>query len=136
MNDSAYLLKEISGDALELKVEFKAPTAREFGIDVMGDETGQNGLRIAVLPESKTLRVRTTEAPFELKPGEDLTLRVFVDKNLVEVFANDRQAVAALLDTRWLSASTRLFSKGSDSYVNKVTAWKMKSIYQGNTVFE
>jgi len=135
MDNSSYLLNEISGDALELKVEFKASKAKEFGIDVLGDETGQNGLRIAVIGESKTLRVGTVNAPFKLKQGEDLILRVFVDKNLVEVFANDRQAVAALQDTRWIPATTRLFSKGSDLQVNKLTAWKMKSIYQGNTVF-
>jgi len=30
--------------------------------------------------------------PFELNPDESLNLRVFVDKSVVEVFANDRQA--------------------------------------------
>jgi len=33
-------------------------------------------------------------------------------------------------------ANTRLFGIGNDLNVNKVTAWKMKSIYQDNTVFK
>ena len=32
-------------------------------------------------------------APLELQPGEPLKLRVFVDKSVVEVYANDRQAI-------------------------------------------
>ena len=37
---------------------------------------------------------RTVEAgPLELGADEPLRLRVFVDKSVVEVFANDRQAV-------------------------------------------
>jgi sucrose-6-phosphate hydrolase SacC (GH32 family) len=44
---------------------------------------------------SKTLTVGYINPPFELKKGEDLTLRVFIDKNMIEVFANDRQAAVA-----------------------------------------
>ena len=134
-SNDTYALKGIVGDAIELELKFKSPTSKEFGIDVLCDENGENGFRIAVIAESKRLRVGTVNAPFELKQGEDITLRVFIDKNLVEVFANDRQAVAAVHDKHQLSANTRLFSNGSDLQVNKVTAWKMKSIYEGNTGF-
>ena len=99
------------------------------------DETGQNGLRIAVIAESKTLRIGKTNAPFELKNGEDLTLRVFIDKSMVEVFANDHQAAATIHKRSHKLTNTQLFTKGADLQVKKVTAWKMKPIYQGNTVF-
>jgi hypothetical protein len=49
--------------------------------------------------ERKTLSVGSVGAPFELKDGEALTWRVFIDKNLVEVFANDRQADAKTIET-------------------------------------
>ena len=81
--DNAYKLESIAGDAYELVLEVKSPTSKEFGIDVLCDKDGKAGLRIAVLADSKTLRVGTVNAPFELKEGEDLQLRVFVDKNLV-----------------------------------------------------
>ena len=41
----AYRLKEISGDALELEVTFKSPAAKEFGLDVLCDKNGENGLQ-------------------------------------------------------------------------------------------
>ena len=90
--------------------------------------------RVAVMAESKTLRVGNVNAPFALKKGEDLTLRVFIDKNLVEVFANDRQAAVAAAgkyDPENLGVS--LFSKGGDVVVKEVKSWKMKSIYPAET---
>ena len=134
-SDRPFMLENITGNTLEMELNFKSPTSKEFGIDVLCDENGENGIRIAVIAQSKTLRLGTANAPFELKQGEDLTLRVFIDKNLVEVFANDRQAVEFARERTHALAKTRLFTSGSDLHVDKVTAWKMKSIYEGNTVF-
>ena len=74
--------------------------------------------------------VGKVDAPFELKPGEDLTLRVFIDKNLVEVFANDRQAaLTARGGYAPENLGISLFSTGGDAAVKQVKAWKMKSTY-------
>lgn len=128
--DAAYRLKEISGNVLELEVTFKTPTAKEFGLDVLCDKDGANGLRVSYIPERKTLMVGNVDALFELKPGEDLTLRVFIDKNLVEVFANDRQAaLAARRGYAPENLGISLFSKGVDVEVKQVRSWTMKSIY-------
>ena len=113
---------------MEMEVTFPSPAAKEFGLDVLCDKDGANGLRIAVMAESKTLVVGKVAAPFELKAGEDLTLRVFIDKNLVEVFANDRQAAVAALKYTPENLGLSLFSKGGDIVVKVVKGWKMKSI--------
>ena len=57
-------------------------------------------------------------------------MRVFIDKNFVEVFANDRQAAVAAADA-YVQANTgvTLFSNGGDTVVTRVRSWKMKSIY-------
>ena len=128
-NDASYLLKEISGDAIELEVVFKSPAAKEFGLDVLCDERGEKGLRVAILPESKTLRVGNVMPPFELKKGEDLVLRVFIDKNLVEVFANDRQAALAAHRYDPENLTISLFSRGGETTVKELKGWIMKSIY-------
>jgi beta-fructofuranosidase len=130
-SDAVHRLKEIGGDALELEVTFQSPTAKESGLDVLCDKNGENGVRVAYLPASKTLRVGTVNASFELKQGEDLTLRVFVDKNLVEVFANDRQAAVAAIKYAPENLGVSLFSKGGDVVVKEIKGWKMKSIYAG-----
>ena len=130
-SDSARRTEGISGNTLELEVAFQSPAAKEFGLDVLCDKDGENGLRIACLPESKILRVGTVTAPFDLKEGKDLSLRVFIDKNLVEVFANDRQAAVAAHKYEPGNVGVSLFSKGGDVVVKEVKGWKMKSIYAG-----
>jgi beta-fructofuranosidase len=124
-------LKEFAGDAMELEVTFQSPTAAEFGLDVLCDPRGENGLRVAVAPGSKTLRVGHITSPFELKRGEDATLRIFVDKNLVEVFANDRQAAVSACRYVPENQGTNLFSTGGDVQVKAITGWKMRSVYAG-----
>ncbi|MDP6636919.1 MAG: GH32 C-terminal domain-containing protein [Phycisphaerae bacterium] len=130
-------LKHVAGDAVELKLEFKAPKAKEFGLDVLCDKNGKSGLRIVVNPGKKTLKVGPVTAPFVLKDGEDVTLRVFVDKNLVEVFANDRQAVMNAPKLVSLdNTGAILFSQGGDIKVESASSWKMKSVYEGPLVFK
>jgi sucrose-6-phosphate hydrolase SacC (GH32 family) len=128
-SDAVHLLKQISGNTLELEVVFQSPTAKEFGLDVLCDKNGENGVRVAVLADSKTLRVGPVNAPFELKMGEDLTLRIFIDKNLVEVFANDRQAAVSAGKYVPENLAVSLFSRGGDIAVKQIKCWKMKSTY-------
>jgi len=128
-SDSVHMLKDISGNTIELKITFAAPTAKEAGVDVLCDKKGENGIRVAYLAESKMLQVGKVHAPFELKKSEDLVLRVFIDKNFVEVFANDRQAAATAGEYVAENVGVRLFSIGGDSVVKSVLGWRMKSVY-------
>ena len=128
-SDTTQLLKGMAGDTMELEIVLKAPAAREFGIKVLCDKDGNNGFTIASGKGSKTLNIGYINPPFELKQGEDLTLRIFIDKNLIEVFANDRQAAVAWHDYKPKDLQVSLFSKGGDLKVKRVSAWQMKSIY-------
>jgi sucrose-6-phosphate hydrolase SacC (GH32 family) len=130
--ESKRRLEEAAGDALELELVFRSPAAKEFGVDVLCDRNGEDGLRVAVMADAGILRVGNANAPFKLKAGEDLTLRVFVDKNLVEVFANDRQAAVAARKYARENQGIALFSKGGDITVQRLRSWKIKSIYQGS----
>ena len=69
----------------------------------------------------------TVEAgPFELKAGERLKLRIFVDRSVVEVFANSRQAIARrIYPARRDSVGVRLFSSGGDARVHVLKAWNI-----------
>ncbi|MCF7674072.1 MAG: GH32 C-terminal domain-containing protein [Akkermansiaceae bacterium] len=122
-------LKEVRGNALEMRAVFERPVASEVGIDVLCDQDGDNGLRVAYVPADKILKVGTVRAPFELKDGEDLLLRVFIDKNLVEVFANDRQAAVSTVKYSPENLGVSLFSQGGDCVVKQFESWKMKSIH-------
>jgi beta-fructofuranosidase len=69
---------------------------------------------------------KTEAGPFELGAAESLKLQVFVDKSVVEVFANDRQAVMRrIYPSRADSVGVKLFSKGGSASVRKLQAWDM-----------
>jgi sucrose-6-phosphate hydrolase SacC (GH32 family) len=124
-----YGLKQIKGDAIELEITFASPLPTECGLHLLTDDSGKGAISIVAGADRKSLKVGTSEAPFELKPDEDLTLRVFIDKNLVEVFANDRQAVVFADRHVRENPNIRLFAKGGDAAVKSVRTWKIKTIY-------
>jgi sucrose-6-phosphate hydrolase SacC (GH32 family) len=74
--------------------------------------------------------------PFQLAENEDLTLRLFIDKKVVELFANDRQA-AAVFTYEYLreDPNISIFTKDDELTIREIKAWKMKSIYKGDLTF-
>ena len=70
--------------------------------------------------------VRVQEAPFSLSSGETLKLRVFLDRSILEVFANGRQCVTQrIYPTRSDSQGVILFSNGGSTKVKNLEAWDM-----------
>jgi sucrose-6-phosphate hydrolase SacC (GH32 family) len=79
----------------------------------------------ARLPESERY-VDAQCAPFMLKDDETLQLRIYVDKSVVEVFANGRQCITQrVYPTRSDSTSVRLLSRGGQAHFRSVQAWEM-----------
>ena len=135
--DTDLVLKKIKGDHLELKLVVKDTGEKNFGVAVLCDDQGKGGVRITVNRTKGLLEVGTEKAPFKLEKGKPLTLRVFVDGTIVEVFANDIQAVIA--DKKRAAGAkindrVVLFSATRDMVMDKITAWRMKSAYEGQTV--
>ena len=74
--------------------------------------------------QSKDVRIQ--EAPFELNPAEVLALRVFLDRSILEVFANGRQCVTQrIYPSRKDSNRIKVMSAGGDVTVQSIRAWDM-----------
>ena len=73
-----------------------------------------------------TKRVSEQKAPLKLQKGEPLKLDIFLDRSIIEVFANGRQAVTQVvypeLET---SVGVRLFSDGEAIAVRNIQSWTM-----------
>ena len=136
--DSELAVTGIGGNSLELDLEMSARDAKQFGIKVCCSPGGEEQTRIYYDAADKKLKVdtnkssltegpKTVEAgPFELKADETLKLRVFVDKSVVEVFANGRQAVMRrIYPSRADSVGVTLFSVGGAARVPTLEAWEM-----------
>ncbi len=122
-----HMLQKIAGDTIELSVTIQPTNAEEYGVRVFCDRQG-NGFPIAIRPASKTLAMGEIQPPFELQKNEELHLRIFLDKDMVEVFLNDRQAAVYMSPHAKEHVGVSLFSEGGD-IVAEVKGWKMKSIY-------
>ena len=69
-------------------------------------------------------------APLRLDPDEPLRLRVFVDRSVIEVFANGKQCVAVrVYPGRGDSTGVSLRAQGSPAQLRSLDAWQMRSIY-------
>ena len=77
------------------------------------------------LPEEEQT-VRAQQAPLELRDGETLKLRIFLDRSLLEVFANGRQCITQrIYPTRPDSLGVGLFSRGGSVRVRSLQAWDL-----------
>lgn len=124
---SPVLLQGISGDTMELMVAIKPGTATRCGVKVLCDNNHTGGLDVVVDPGGKRLQVGSAVAPLELGDAEDIQLRIFIDRSVIEVFANDRQAVVWQHPYKPGELGVCLFSEGGVMEVSEVTSWQMKA---------
>ena len=135
---SDYQFTEPSGDAVEFSVTFQAPLPNDFGVRLLTDAGDNNGITITAganrtdlqISEQDGSEIDVINPEFQLQAGEDLTLRIFIDKKVVEVFANDKQAAAAYTNGYLRSKpNLSLFTNDADVLVSDLKAWNMSSAY-------
>jgi beta-fructofuranosidase len=136
--DTEVQVEGVDGNSLELIIEMDSDQASQFGVKVCVSPDGQEETSIFYDVSEGRLKVDTRKsgpedtpktveaAPFELQRGERLKLRIFVDKSVVEVFANSRQAVMRrIYPSRADSIGVSLFSTGGSTRVHSLKAWKI-----------
>ena len=70
--------------------------------------------------------VTEQRAPFELQKGENLKLDIFIDRSIIEVFANGRQCVTQVVYPELEdSKGVKIFSGGETVTVKKAATWKI-----------
>jgi beta-fructofuranosidase len=130
-------LEGIVGDSCELQMTIEPGAATRCGVKVRAAADGTEETLIYYDAAAKELVVDATRsgpvgrlvverAPFALGPGEPLELRVFVDKSIIEVYANVRQAISRqVFPARTDSLGVTLFSEGGQARFTQVKAWEM-----------
>ena len=126
-----------AGDSCEWEITIPNATAKRYGVKVRVSPGMEEETRLYYDAENKKLVFDSTRsgvdgrkgvesAPFELKANEPLRLRVFVDKSVVEIYANDRQAICRrVYPGRDDSLGVILFSEEGTAEFAKVNAWEM-----------
>ena len=85
--------------------------------------------RASTLPDA--LARPPEQGPLKLAEGEALELRVFVDRSVVEVFANDTLALSVrVYPGRDDAGGVSLLSRGRDAAISRLDIWRMRSVYR------
>lgn len=105
--------------------EKPAPRAPNIPASLITIETSYS----SVLPDARSRSLET--ASFSLNPGETVKLRIFIDKSVVEVFINGKQALAVrVYPGRDDSTGVSLRAQGQEAELKSLDAWQMKNIYE------
>lgn len=144
------LLETVSGKTMEIEAVIEPGLSREVGLYVLRSPDGAERTRISFFrhafgkrPQSylqidvceSSLRgdvfPRIPEAgPLILDEGEPLRLRVFIDRSVVEVFANQRQCLTLrAYPDRADSRGVSLFARGAEATLRSLDAWQMRSVW-------
>ena len=148
-------LLETKGKALEIKVSLEGGSS-PFGVKVFCSPDGREETVIKYDPATKELvvdfvksaidgpvkmkpnamfepklegfleAVSEQRAPFDLKAGEKLELDIFIDKQIIEIFANGRQCVTQVVYPKLPeSEGVKLFSGEEALKVQSAQVWVM-----------
>ena len=119
---------------VELNV-LRSPNKEEFTRIVFFKNRGYQGKSLITIDSTystglSTVDVRAPEtAPIDLAKDEPLELRIFVDKSVVEVFANGKQCLAVrVYPGRTDSVGVSLRAQGRKAQLKSLDAWQMRSI--------
>ena len=142
------ILEEIAGKAIEIKIKMNIHQAREAGFYVLRSPAGEEKTKISVMnvfhgkfPDS--LLIDTTQsslrtdlssrppenAPLPLRQDGIVELRIFIDRSMIEVFADSQQfAAVRVCPQREDSRGVSIFAKGDRIILNSLECWQMKAI--------
>ena len=141
------VLDSIEGNAIEISMTIDPGDAHEVGLNVLQSPDAEETTRISFFPKgrpwggsahlqidgsSSSIRTdlisRPPElAPFDLGEGEPINLRIFVDRSIIEVFANDRQCLTLrAYPDRDDSVGVSFFSRGGTAKFTRIESWQME----------
>ena len=139
---SAEIALEFRGNSFELLTELEPNLKAASGLKLVGSDGKLTAsisydkrlgeLTVQPVPQTRDGGIiagydSTVKAPLKLEPNESLKLRIFFDRSILEVFANDRLCITVRLYPKAKNQLVRVFGKGTR--LRSLTAWPMQSIW-------
>lgn len=139
------VLEEIQGDCLEILAELVPDEATEVGIMVRCAPDGTEQTLIGydrlhghlLIDRQKSSMSEDVErdrrgGPLLLASNEPLLLHIFLDRSVIEVFANHCLCMSSrIYPSRADSLGIGLYARGGSATLKALDAWEMKSIWTG-----
>lgn len=95
---------------------------------VRRSEDGSQGIPIRI--EKNSVNVGGKKYAFEHENGKPLTLNVFIDKSLVEVFIDGgRVCVTRVIYSRPSDLGVEVFAEDGSAHVDSIDVWTLKPVW-------
>jgi sucrose-6-phosphate hydrolase SacC (GH32 family) len=121
-------LKDVSGSALDITATFSPGQAKRFGIKVRASVDGSSGVPVWFESATDEFGVGDKHCKSYVKPGDDLSLRIFVDRSIIEAYVGAR----AITKCTFHDPAAQLvvpFVEGGDIVLKNIDIWEMKSTW-------
>jgi len=144
LNDETRLIEGVEGNTMELEIIIEPQTAEEIGIKVLASNDGSEETIIRFMPEQGRVEVdlhKTTldeelmenfyddekvqKADLDLEEGEDLVLRIFMDRSVLEVFINKKLCLTHRVYPTRDDHKVFIYSRNGALKVKGFDAWEM-----------
>ena len=128
LDDNGQVLEGMNGDTLEIAVSFRPQGSVKCGIKLRRSAEGEG---ISLQYDGEQLDVAGTAVPLSRASiGESLDLRIFLDRSVMEVFAEDGQvAVTRVIYPNEKAGGIEVFAEGGLAEVTSVEVWPIQSIW-------
>ncbi len=115
-------------NTLEIRAEIDLMTAKSIELTIQGGAKAEPP--VAVSFDGAELQVLDTKAPLTFaNGGRKLTLRIFVDRSVLEVFANETVCVTKIIAPLAANATLEIRAEGGSATVKRIQAWPMNTIW-------
>ncbi len=144
-DEAPHIIDQASGDCVEIDAVFEpSGNAQTQGLAVRCSPDGTERTQIlfdraqqtltldvsASSTNSDVIRLEPETGPLELADDEPLRLRVFIDRSVIEVFANGRQCLTKrIYPAQTDSVGIELVAQGGKAILRSMDLWQMKSIW-------
>ena len=143
-SDSSVWLDKISGNQIELAVQFSGSTTGKVGLNVCCSKDGKEKTSIIYDYSEQQLELNVEHSslnaefvgrksqivPLPLYKDGVLKLRIFIDRSVVEVFTENGECLTKrIYPSKQDSVGVSVFAKDSDSELEYLKAWSMASVW-------
>lgn len=132
-----------AGNTIEVDATIDCGTARQVGLSVLRSPDGTDATKISYYERSDTIELDTTrstsredvptrpseQAPLHLADDEPLRLRVYIDRSVIEVFANGRQCLTARVYPDPTHTDLAVFARRGTAEIHSLAVHELAGIW-------
>lgn len=115
-------------NTLEIEADIDLQSAKSIALEIKG--AAPDAKPVLINFDGAQLAVMDATAPLQIS-GErkKLNLRMFIDRSVLEVFANDTVCITKIIPTLATDAQFTIRADGGEARVDQIRAWPMKTIW-------